>query len=305
MDISTFNFKTMTETDYADLKPFFSLRPTLCCESHFTYHILWSDYYQTKYYQHPNGILWLQQVDYDAVACIPPICSITDLRMNFTILEQYYNQVLNQKLIMYLVDEEALAELKPLLSNYTIVEDRDSFDYIYDAEQLRNLSGRKYAKRKNDISFFLRNYGNRYEYRDLSASNADEILAFLDVWLQSKEDEDPLHRLNSEDTGLKHVLNALSISEARIAGIYIDGILSAFSLGTYDPVTQTVVIHVEKTLRINRGLNPFLSQQFLIRTFPEARYVNREDDMGIPQLRHAKEEYHPIQYAKKYTLYQH
>lgn len=298
------SFKYLTEADYATIKPYFSLRPTMCCESHLAYHILWSDYYKTQFYQHSDGLLWLQQVDYDPVACLLPICEENKLCSMFTMLEDYYNNTLSQKVIMYLVDEAALNILQPVLSKYQILEDRDSFDYIYDADQLRNLVGRKYAKRKNDISFFLRNYEGRYEYRELTETNSTEILSFLNLWLEQKEDQDPLQRLKSEDTGLAHLLQALSLSNARIAGIYIDGILSAFSLGTYDPATKTVVIHVEKVLKVNRGLNPFLSQQFLIRTFPEANYVNREDDMGIPALRHAKEEYHPICFSKKYTLIQ-
>ena len=32
---------------------------------------------------------------------------------------------------MYLVDEEALAAIDPDPSRYEVVEDRDSFDYIY------------------------------------------------------------------------------------------------------------------------------------------------------------------------------
>ena len=47
-----------------------------------------------------------------------------------------------------------------------------------------------------------------------------------------------------------------------------------------------------------------INQEFLLHEFPEAEIVNREDDMGHPGLRQAKESYHPVGFAKKYTIRQ-
>ena len=63
---------------------------------------------------------------------------------------------------MYLVDEEALAAIDPDPSRYEVVEDRDSFDYIYSG-MMRLLPGRKYSKMKNRISRFL-DYGEKTEF---------------------------------------------------------------------------------------------------------------------------------------------
>jgi len=35
--------------------------------------------------------------------------------------------------------------------------------------------------------------------------------------------------------------------------------------------------------------------------FPELQYLNREEDMGIPNLRRAKEEWYPDHLLSKYT----
>jgi len=53
-----------------------------------------------------------------------------------------------------------------------------------------------------------------------------------------------------------------------------------------------------------RGLYQLINQQFLINAFPEAELVNREDDLGIPGLRRAKESYDPIGYARKFRVSQ-
>ena len=84
--------------------------------------------------------------------------------------------------------------------------------------------------------------------------------------------------------------------------IYIDGKMEAFTLGTYLKTEKTVYVHVEKANPEIRGLYPFINQQFLIKCFPDARYVNREDDMGLEGLRKAKMSYNPEFLVEKYTI---
>ena len=61
------------------------------------------------------------------------------------------------------------------------------------------------------------------------------------------------------------------------------------------------VIHIEKANPEINGLYQFINQQFLIEEFPEAEWVNREDDMGEPGLRKAKESYQPTCLLEKYN----
>lgn len=78
--------------------------------------------------------------------------------------------------------------------------------------------------------------------------------------------------------------------------------MEAFTLGTYLKTEKTVYVHVEKANPEIRGLYPFINQQFLIKCFPDARYVNREDDMGLEGLRKAKMSYNPEFLVEKYTI---
>ena len=45
-----------------------------------------------------------------------------------------------------------------------------------------------------------------------------------------------------------------------------------------------------------------MAQQFLINEFADAKYVNREDDMGLENIRKSKMSYHPCCFAKKYKF---
>ena len=60
----------------------------------------------------------------------------------------------------------------------------------------------------------------------------------------------------------------------KIGGVYIDGVLKAFSVGSMVN-EDTVIVHIEKADAEIRGLYPFIAQQFLINEFADAKYVNR------------------------------
>lgn len=294
-------FETFTENDYETVLPYFSLRPTYTCESHFLYHIIWKDFYNSKYYKTDEAIFWLQTIA-GKTSALPPTSNKEHFKDAFYILQDYFTKEIKVKLKLYLLDEEALELLELDDSKYEIIEDRNSFDYIYDANNLRDLIGRKYSKKRNHLNAFLRDYKGKFEYRSLTNSDSDEILEFTHKWAVKKDSDDPYNRIESEEDGIRNVLNSYTISNPKMAGVYIDGKLEAFTIASYDPLLELVAIHTEKANPEIRGLYPYINQQFLVNEFPDAIYINREDDMGIPSLRKAKESYYPISLAKKYTI---
>lgn len=87
-----------------------------------------------------------------------------------------------------------------------------------------------------------------------------------------------------------------------MGGIRMNGKLAAYTIGSYCPSIQCAFIHIEKADSEIKGLYNYINQQFLIHEFPEARYVNREDDLGQENLRQAKLSYKPIRLEEKYYL---
>lgn len=111
-------------------------------------------------------------------------------------------------------------------------------------------------------------------------------------------------QLEHEILGIHEILRCCSLLDITMAGIYIDGSLEAFTIGSYNPLEQMAVIHIEKANPEIKGLYQFINQQFLIHEFPDAVLVNREDDLGDPGLRQAKLSYCPIDFARKYRIRQ-
>ena len=60
--------------------------------------------------------------------------------------------------------------------------------------------------------------------------------------------------------------------------------------------------NIEKADDKIRGLYQAVMKEWLIHEFDQAEYVNREDDMGHENIRHAKLAYHPEILIEKYRL---
>ena len=66
---------------------------------------------------------------------------------------------------------------------------------------------------------------------------------------------------------------------------------------------DTFDIHFEKALDTVDGAYPAICQAFATRLrekYPQLRWLNREDDMGLPGLRKAKLSYNPDHMVEKY-----
>lgn len=279
-------------------------RPIYTCEGQFVNQYIWSGYYKERYMTTEKAMFFLVEIT-GKPAAFMPYCAVEDIPESFRTLEQYFAEEVKQPLKIYLADKVFVEELQKdpaFTEKYTVEADRDSYDYLYDAEKLRTLSGKKYHKKKNNLNSFMKEYAGRYEYRSLDCSNLDEIEAFHQHWLQDRQIIDPYNRIDAEEDGIYRVFRQCSMIDCKMGGIYLDGRLEAYSIGSYNPSLKMADIHIEKANPEIRGLYTIINQQFLINAFPEAELVNREDDMGEDGLRQAKESYQPIRMEEKFTI---
>ena len=64
---------------------------------------------------------------------------------------------------------------------------------------------------------------------------------------------------------------------------------------------ETVIVHVEKADDRIRGLYQAINNEFCRRLPEETVYVNREEDMGMENLRQTKLSYKPYMMGEKYS----
>lgn len=298
-------FNPVTAQDIPKILPFFGLKPDKTCESVFLDCFLWREYYQIQCTIYQNkGILWRMEKDGVAYTSMPT-CRQEDLPELLGVMRDYFNRVLGQPLRIYLADERSLEYLKLDPEEYTIQEAEDLKDYLYDGEAMRTLSGRKLHKKKNRVNAFMRAYEGRFEYRRLCCSDRQDVWEFLDRWRAHKvEPEEEMEELDQEIVGIHEVLKNCSVLPVKMAGVYIDGALQAFTVGSCNERERMAVIHIEKANSEFNGLYQYINQQFLVREFPDVLLVNREDDVGLPGLRKSKMSYNPIGFARKFMVEQ-
>ena len=293
--------------DASRLARFFTMRPCRACESGWLDFFIWAEYYRVRYTVMDDRALLIVMKSGDEYFAALPYCTEEDLPHYFGVLRDFFNDVLEQPFKIYLADEEGVNALK-LAENddYVVREEPDFRDYIYDAEAMRTLAGRKLQKKRNLINHFLQEYEGRWEYRTLVCEDRDTVIRFLDEWFPNEKtaDEEAEETLCYEREGLMSVLTDCEEMDLHAGGIFIDGELKAFTLGTYNPREEMAIVSVEKADPDIPGLYQLINREFITHAFPGAKLVNREDDMGLPGLRHAKESYKPVAYEKKYMVVQ-
>lgn len=180
----------------------------------------------------------------------------------------------------------------------TVAADRDNDDYLYAVEELIDLPGDKFHDKKNLLNQFRKKY--EYRYLPLTPEIIDRGLSFQHTWCAERECE--------KDEGLAHehcatfrMLRHFRELELLGGAFEVDGQLVSLTLA--EPLNpETMVIHVEKGKAGMTGIYQAINQEFLSHAAREYRYVNREQDLGIPGLRKAKMSYNPVRLVEKFIL---
>lgn len=179
--------------------------------------------------------------------------------------------------------------------NVEMEPDEDNFDYVYNTQDLINLSGRKYHNKKNHINKFMRTYD--YVLEELRSENALECLNFTEKWISLKDiEENP--GIVKEFDAIKKVLENYDFFNVKGIVLKINGKIEAYSFGEkLNP--ETAVTHIEKANPEIKDAYAFINMCFA-KLMSEYKYINREQDLGIPGLRYAKKSYHPAKMILKF-----
>jgi hypothetical protein len=194
--------------------------------------------------------------------------------------------------------DQAFVENSVDPGQHSVTLDRDNSDYVYLTQDLINLSGRKYHRKKNHLNRFIKT--QKFEYRPLDKDLVASFLEMQESWCQMRECvEHP--DLLSEDYAVHEALTRFEDLDYQGGAIVMNAKVEAFSLG--EPLSgDTAVIHIEKANPDIPGLYAAINQRFCANTWKEMAYINREQDLGSEGLRKAKESYNPHHMVDKYTL---
>ncbi len=177
---------------------------------------------------------------------------------------------------------------------YTVIEDRNNFDYLYLRKELAELTGRKYHKKRNLIKAFLDSHD--YVARPLLDEYTRDALQILEEWRDA-------HGALGDYSAAREALEK-SWDLQLCGGIYyVEDRPAAYTLGEELASGTSFVIHFEKAVSGYKGLFQLINKSFASVLPDKYETINREQDLGDDGLRQAKHSYKPSGFVKKYRIF--
>lgn len=262
--------------------------------------LMWVNYFNYEY-TICHDTLFIKGVvenDMSKPAFSLPVGSLS-LTRSVELLKDYC-RANNLELEFSAVPEYALEEMLDLSPRF-VEELTDWGDYLYEADPLASLKGKKMSKKRNHVNQFVARCPD-WKAVMMSPENAGEAMRFMDIFDLEGDSSD---MAKAERELSRELIGHLSNGDRNLKGmlLYAGGEVCAYSIG--DIKNDTLFIHVEKATRKVAGSYEMINYLFakeMTTQFPQIRYINREDDAGDIGLRMAKESYHPLEILKKYNV---
>lgn len=295
------NFKKLDLKDKNIIEKYVYPYKFLSCEYSFLTLYIWKDACDVQYAIYKD-VLVIKKKDFQGdYHFMQPLGYFREnLREILEVLKKYREEN-DMKYLFKDLEENFIDEIKDLfdkVTDFCIKEDRDNFDYLYEAKRLMSFAGKKLHGKKNHYNFFVKNYN--YQVTEINNETVvNDVIEAAEKWYDENEEKDC--KLYYELQAIKNVVNNMSVLEVNGIAVYVDGKLSAFSLG--EKLNEKLaVIHIEKGDKNIRGIYSFIAKTFIDRCFSNVDIINREQDLGIEGLRKSKMSYHPLKLEKKFIL---
>ena len=289
------NFKPLEMVDKEVFDHFLALDPPEISELSFTNLFMWRKKNRPVWLEEDGCVLVIMRPMNSAPFGIQPF-GPGDKGKALEALFEYLRNVSPQGQIQRA--GESFVEKWVVPERFSSTFDRDNSDYVYLVQDLIDLAGRRYHRKKHQLNRFTRS--SPFEYREMDAEMVECFLDMQEEWCKMKDCEDN-QDLVSEDYAIREALTHFEELGYRGGAIQVDTKLEAISLGEMLD-SQTAVIHVEKANPEIPGLYTAMNHLFCVHAWSGARYVNREQDLGISGLRTAKESYYPHHMVRKYIV---
>ncbi|MDR1328222.1 MAG: phosphatidylglycerol lysyltransferase domain-containing protein [Oscillospiraceae bacterium] len=292
-------FKELGLQDIERLRPYFTANDERICDATVGYTFMWRDMCRTEY-AIERGVLFLK-ANYrpGATGFAPPRCQDGPLcREHFAKIEDYCREHgLPPRLCS--VPSGLLETVRQLCPGARETTDPAWSDYIYNAEDIVTLAGRRYSGQRNHINKFRKTYED-WRFETVSDGNIAQVREFFASYAREHTRDDDAY----EEGNLK-ALEVIDNMEAygQLGGaLFVGDSIAGAAFG--ETVGDTLFVHTEKALTEFNGAYPMLVNQFAQKYAGDGKikYINREEDDGVEGLRISKQSYHPCALLEKYVV---
>ncbi|MCK5096730.1 MAG: DUF2156 domain-containing protein [Desulfobacteraceae bacterium] len=289
----SFEFNEFVLKDIKIIQQFVDTFKPLSCEYNFSNLFCWQNPAKLSWTLYQNRLLVYDNIDQCAFMPLGeklPPKELAELSKDL--------QNIGLKPDFSIVSKDYIKGFPEIENYYTIKEEPDYAEYIYDVNSLCDLKGKKLSKKRNLISQFKRLYPDfevhmlKDEYKYKARRLAQELMK---------------KRKKSSKT-LDQEFCAIETSFDHFDQLGLDGLvvmvgekMVAFSVFselnhlTYD-------IQFEKSDMDFKGAAQVINQETAKFLKDRCQYLNREQDLGIKGLRQAKMSYDPVELITPYSL---
>ena len=195
--------------------------------------------------------------------------------------------------------KQTLERLYP--EKFRFHSDEGSFDYVYAIDDLAELQGKKYDGKRGHIAKFKVACPG-YVCEPINDGNVALVYEMIDAWYSERLAKNPDADFHMERAALKKAIRDRDALEMESLVIKFEGEIMALTLGSF-LTDDTLDVQFEKARTDVPGAYTVVNNEFaryIREKYPNVKYLDREEDMGLEGLRKAKKSYHPHHMIKKY-----
>src|SRR4030042_3314037 len=232
-------FKDLTLEDKSLFDQLFTQFPPQISEFTFTNLFIWRQCYQIKISRLQHFLCLLSDRGENSFF-YPPIGDGDVIKCYQTLLQYLVSKAMFGKIAR--VPAAVVSQINWKSEGMKAELDRSQCDYVYLTQDLIELKGRKYHRKRNHIKQFKEKYS--YQYISLTPEWIPQCLQLETEWCDLRHCEASPGLLN-ESSAIKEAFTHFEELRVKGGAILINGKVEAFTLG--DPLNlESVVIHIEK-----------------------------------------------------------
>ncbi|MBC8393058.1 MAG: DUF2156 domain-containing protein, partial [Deltaproteobacteria bacterium] len=271
------NAKQILPSDYPKLKKFFESQKYGLCAYSLASIIVW----RNNVYQ-PYGtidgdafIVWAEfttrKEDRHLILPVSPVREFTPEELHDLAVKLGFEK------FCFVPDEYLENYGRSAVEAFFEVEEQEEYaDYVYLTDDLASLKGNRYAKKRNLIKQFQRDYTerDRVKVEKITSLVASECLDFLEKWCEERDcDANPEEDLACEKLAAINTLENIEVLEVNGLFLRVDNEISAFGIASHLK-SDMGVLHFEKAFSGIKGLYQYFDNLCAKRLFNGYKYIN-------------------------------
>lgn len=189
-----------------------------------------------------------------------------------------------------------------LPEKYKLESLRSHFDYVYSAKDLAELKGRKFDGKRNHIKRFKIKFPD-CELVELTPAFKKESFLLFEKWFRARKESRYFSKLtfDAQKNAVANAFIDFELLDLLGGAFLVNGKLKGFTIGSrLNP--ETVSVHFIYSDPELPGIFQTILWEACNKTYSGFKYVNLEQDLGIPGLRTAKLSYHPLKLEEKFEV---